>query len=66
MDNNVILFPGWVRVSDGLWHGGRKYRHISIVKETISVKDWRRVYLWERWSRGYRDAARMPQQQVTA
>ena len=33
--DNVILFPGWIRVSDGLWHGGKKYRHIGIVKETI-------------------------------
>ena len=54
--DNVILFPGWIRVSDGLWHGGKKYRHIGIVKETIPVKDWRRLYLWDcvRWARGHR------------
>ena len=56
--DNVILFPGWIRVSDGLWHGGRKYSHIGIVKETIAEKDWLRIYKWDylRWLRGQRES----------
>lgn len=55
--DNAILFPGWICVSDGLWHGGKKYRHIGIVKETILPKDWERLYKWDflRWLRGQRE-----------
>ena len=36
--DDVILFPGWIRVSDGLRHGGKQYRDIGCVKETIPVR----------------------------
>jgi hypothetical protein len=61
--DNVILFPGWIRVDDGLWHGCKKYRHIGIVKESIPAKDWKRLYQWDlvRWLRGYREGSETTQ-----
>ena len=61
--NNDILFPGYICVDDGLWHGGRKYEHVGIMKERISAKDWKRVYQWDflRWLRGQRDVSVTPQ-----
>ena len=60
--NNLILFPGWIRLSDGLWHGCKKYRHIGEVKEAISAKDWARVYQRDlrRYLRGELEPARIP------
>jgi hypothetical protein len=60
--NNLILFPGWIRLSDGLWHGCKKYRHIGEVKESISAKDWARVYQQDlrRFLRGELDALGRP------
>jgi hypothetical protein len=39
--NNVILFPGLIRLEDGLWHGCRRYRHVGEVK--VAVWDLRRM-----------------------
>jgi hypothetical protein len=45
--SNVILFPACIRVGDWWCHGGRKYKHVGILKSTISPKDWERVYQFD-------------------
>ena len=45
--NNLILFPSFIRVNDQWRHGGRTYRNVQELAETLSASDYRRAYEWD-------------------
>ena len=45
--SNVIFFPACIRIKGWWWHAGKKYRDVLVLKDSISEREYERVYQFD-------------------